>query len=79
MILYCLWIFSHRHRETARNVYDQLQTSWQGGKAFLLAQLVRLIEQFIRSDRINITPNFGTGIWPPNSASPNLAVGRITN
>ena len=42
--------------ETARDVYDQMQTNWQGGKAFLLAQLVRLVEQFIRSDRINITP-----------------------
>ena len=42
--------------ETARAVYDQMQTNWQGGKAFLLAQLVRLVEQFIRSDRINITP-----------------------
>ena len=42
--------------ETARDVYDQMQTNWQGGKAFLLALLVRLVEQFIRSDRINITP-----------------------
>ncbi|MYH01494.1 MAG: type III restriction endonuclease subunit R [Nitrospira sp. SB0675_bin_23] len=42
--------------ETARDVYDQMQTNWQGGKAFLLAQLVRLVEQFIRSDRINVTP-----------------------
>ena len=42
--------------ETARDVYDQMQTNWQGGKAFLLAQLVRLVEQFIRSDKISITP-----------------------
>ena len=42
--------------ETARDVYDQMQTNWQGGRAYLLAQLVRLVEQFIRSDRINITP-----------------------
>ena len=42
--------------ETARDVYDQMQTNWRGGKAFLLAQLVRLVEQFIRSDRISITP-----------------------
>ena len=42
--------------ETARDVYDQMQESWQGGRAFLLAQLVRLVEQFIRSDRISITP-----------------------
>ena len=42
--------------ETARDVYDLMQANWPGGKAFLLAQLVRLVEQFIRSDRINITP-----------------------
>ena len=42
--------------ETARDVYDQMQKDWQGSKEFLLAQLVRLVEQFIRSDKISITP-----------------------
>ena len=42
--------------ETARDVYNQMQENWRGGRAFLLAQLVRLVEQFIRSDRISITP-----------------------
>ena len=42
--------------ETARDVYDQMQQNWRGGRAFLLAQLVRLVEQFIHSDRIRITP-----------------------
>lgn len=42
--------------ETARDVYDLMQANWQGGKTFLLGQLVRLVEQFIRSDRISITP-----------------------
>ena len=42
--------------ETARDVYDQMQESWRGGRASLLAQLVRLVEQVIRSDRIRITP-----------------------
>ena len=42
--------------ETARDVYDQMQQNWRGDRAFLLAQLVRLVEQFIRSDRISITP-----------------------
>jgi len=36
--------------ETARDVYDQMQKSWKGGKDVLLAQLVRLVERFIRSD-----------------------------
>ena len=42
--------------ETARDVYDLMQPNWPGGKALLLAQLARLIEQFIRSDSIRITP-----------------------
>ena len=43
--------------ETARDVYDQMQANWPGDRTFLLAQLVRLVEQFIRSGRIAITPS----------------------
>jgi type III restriction enzyme len=42
--------------ETARDVYDQMADGWQGSKEVLLAQLVRLVEQFMRSDRIEIHP-----------------------
>ncbi len=42
--------------ETARNVYDQMQKDWTGDRMFLLAQLVRLVEQFIRSDKIDVAP-----------------------
>ena len=42
--------------ETARDVYDQMEEKWQGDRTFLLAQLVRLVEQFIRSGKIAITP-----------------------
>ncbi len=42
--------------ETARDVYDQMQKDWKGSKEFLLAQLVRLVEQFIGSGKISITP-----------------------
>ena len=42
--------------ETARDVYDQMKESWRGGRASLLAQLVLLVDQFIRSDKISITP-----------------------
>ncbi len=42
--------------ETSRDVYDQMRQNWSGKKASLLAQLVRLVEQFICSDRIRITP-----------------------
>lgn len=42
--------------EAARDVYDQIQKDWKGNKEFLLAQVVRLVEQFIRSDHITILP-----------------------
>jgi len=42
--------------ETARDVFDQMQRAWKGSREILLAQLVRLVEQFIRSDRIVIKP-----------------------
>jgi type III restriction enzyme len=42
--------------ETARNVFDQIKKSWKGSREILLAQLVRIVEQFIRSDRILISP-----------------------
>jgi type III restriction enzyme len=42
--------------ETARDVYEQMQKDWKGSKEFLLAQLVRLVEEFIRAGKITITP-----------------------
>jgi len=42
--------------ETARDVFDQMKHTWQGSREVLLAQLVRIVEQFIASDRITITP-----------------------
>jgi type III restriction enzyme len=42
--------------ETARDVFDQVKHAWQGSREVLLAQLVRIVEQFIASDRITITP-----------------------
>ena len=43
--------------ETARDVYDQMQDGWQGSREVLLAQVVRLVEQFIRSDKLRLTPS----------------------
>ncbi len=43
--------------ETARLVYDQMQTDWKGSREHLLAQLVLLVEQFVCSDKIRITPS----------------------
>jgi type III restriction enzyme len=42
--------------ETARDVFDQMKHNWQGSREVLLAQLVRIVEAFIRSDRIGIVP-----------------------
>ncbi len=42
--------------ETARDVFDQVKHTWQGSREVLLAQLVQIVEQFIRSDRIAISP-----------------------
>src|SRR3990167_19091 len=42
--------------ETARDVYDQMKPTWKGSKEYLLAQLIRRIEEFIASDKIRISP-----------------------
>src|ERR1700736_1981549 len=42
--------------EAARDVYEQMQKYWKANKEALLAQLVRLVEQFIRSDKITVIP-----------------------
>lgn len=42
--------------ETARDVFDQMKHTWQGSREVLLAQLVQIVEAFIRSDRITIAP-----------------------
>jgi type III restriction enzyme len=42
--------------EAARDVYDQMKPGWNGNKEFLLAQLIGLVERFVRSDRIEIAP-----------------------
>jgi type III restriction enzyme len=42
--------------EAARDVYEQMQKDWQGGREFLIAQLVRLVESFISAGKIAIVP-----------------------
>ncbi|MFO7556965.1 MAG: DEAD/DEAH box helicase family protein [Desulfobacterales bacterium] len=42
--------------ETARDVFDQMKPKWKGNREFLLAQLIRLVESFIKSDRVQIEP-----------------------
>ena len=42
--------------ETARDVFNQMKHTWRGSREVLLAQLVQIVERFIRSDRIAISP-----------------------
>jgi type III restriction enzyme len=42
--------------ETTRDIYDQMQHNWQGSRELLLAQLVSIVESFIESDNIVISP-----------------------
>lgn len=42
--------------ETAADVFDQMKPTWKGSKEYLLAQVIRIVEAFIRSDKIQIVP-----------------------
>lgn len=42
--------------KTAQTVWKEMQPDWKASPALLMAQLVRLTEQFIDSDRISISP-----------------------
>jgi type III restriction enzyme len=42
--------------EVARDVYDQIRPTWKGDKENLLAQVIRLVEHFIASQRLEINP-----------------------
>jgi len=42
--------------ESARKVFEQERPAWRGNDDFLLSQLIRLVDQFVRSDRLRITP-----------------------
>ena len=38
----------------AKDVYDSISSSWKGGKEFLLIQVVKLVKEFIHSNKINV-------------------------
>ncbi|MEW6171957.1 MAG: BPTD_3080 family restriction endonuclease [Bacillota bacterium] len=42
--------------EAAAEVFDQMKPSWKGKREYLLAQVIRLVERFIKSDKIHISP-----------------------
>ncbi len=41
----------------ASEIFDQMQPSWKGSKEYLLAQLIKLVEDFIASNKLRITPS----------------------
>lgn len=43
--------------ETARDTFDQMKPNWKGNKEYLLAKLIRLVEEFMASDKIHISPS----------------------
>lgn len=43
--------------ESAGELFAEMTNAWQGTKEILLGQLVRIVEQFLHSDRLAITPN----------------------
>lgn len=42
--------------EVARDVYEQMKPTWKGNKENLLAQVIRLVERFISSSKLEINP-----------------------
>ncbi|HMA81831.1 MAG TPA: type III restriction endonuclease subunit R, partial [Candidatus Binatia bacterium] len=42
--------------ETASGIFDQMKPNWKGNKEYLLARLIRLMEDFVESGKIDITP-----------------------
>lgn len=44
--------------DTAKEVYEQVQPSWNGNKDVLIAQIIPLVEKVIRSRKIRIDPDF---------------------
>ena len=38
----------------AKDIHDELAPSWKGGKEILLIQVVKLVDELIRSDKINV-------------------------
>jgi type III restriction enzyme len=41
---------------TASDIYEQMKATWKGTREYLLAQVIRLVEKYIESDKIRIEP-----------------------
>ncbi len=42
----------------AGDIYEQMKLTWKGNREYLLAQVIRLVERYIESDKLRIDPNF---------------------
>lgn len=42
--------------EVARDIYEQMKPTWKGNRENLLAQVIRLVERFINSSKLEIDP-----------------------
>ena len=40
----------------ASEIYEQMKSTWKGSREYLLAQVIRLVEKYIESDKIRILP-----------------------
>ena len=41
---------------TASDIYEQMKSTWKGSREYLLAQIIRLVEKYIESDKLRIEP-----------------------
>jgi len=41
---------------TASDIYEQMKATWKGSREYLLAQVIRLVEKYIESDKVRIEP-----------------------
>ena len=40
----------------ASDIYEQMKATWKGSREYLLAQVIRLVEKYIESDKLRIEP-----------------------
>jgi type III restriction enzyme len=43
---------------TGGDIYEQMKATWRGNREYLLAQIIRLAEKFIESDKLRVDPPF---------------------
>jgi type III restriction enzyme len=41
---------------TAGDIYEQMKTTWKGNREYLLAQVIRIVEGYVQSDKLKVDP-----------------------